>query len=75
MKEIDNHPAFMKELNTDTQGEFSETIQALQALKYDTDGEDIMETANNHKEEGNKHFKFKKYRWAISAYTEGEVLK
>jgi len=75
MKEIDNHPAFMTELKPNAQGEFSDTIQALQSLKYDTEGEDIMETATNHKEEGNKHFKFKKYRWAISAYTEGIKLK
>ncbi|KAE9550345.1 hypothetical protein FO519_006451 [Halicephalobus sp. NKZ332] len=75
MNEIDNHPAFMTELQPNVGGEFSETIQALQALKYDTEGEDIMETANNHKEEGNKHFKYKKYRWAIAAYTEGMKMK
>lgn len=52
-------------------GDFSEHLDALQSMKYDTDGEDALETANNHKDAGNKHFKFKKYRWAIAEYTEG----
>uniref|UniRef100_A0AC34F2C2 Cns1/TTC4 wheel domain-containing protein n=1 Tax=Panagrolaimus sp. ES5 TaxID=591445 RepID=A0AC34F2C2_9BILA len=71
-KEIDNHPAFMKDLSVN--GELPEALQALQALKYDTDGEDLLDTATNHKDEGNKHFKYKKYRWAIDCYTQAAKL-
>uniref|UniRef100_A0A914DTV2 Cns1/TTC4 wheel domain-containing protein n=1 Tax=Acrobeloides nanus TaxID=290746 RepID=A0A914DTV2_9BILA len=70
-KELDQHPAFMKELKPNENGEYPESIQALQALKYDTEGEDAVETAQSHKDEGNKHFKYKKYRWAIDCYTNG----
>ncbi|KAK0425246.1 hypothetical protein QR680_009100 [Steinernema hermaphroditum] len=72
-KEIDQHPAFMTDLKAGADGEHSEFIQALQAMKYD-DGEteeDRQLTAEGHKNEGNKHFKLKKYRWAITAYTNG----
>ncbi|CAJ0575433.1 unnamed protein product, partial [Mesorhabditis spiculigera] len=70
-KDIDSHPAFMKELKGDG-GEYSETIQALQAMKYDGEGEeDQIEGAQHDKDEGNKHFKLKKYRWATECYTRG----
>ncbi|KAH7701463.1 Protein C17G10.2 [Aphelenchoides avenae] len=71
-KELDKNPLFMKDLKPDENGELPESIQALQALKYDEDeAEDRVEQAERHKNEGNKHFKFKKYRWAIDAYTNG----
>uniref|UniRef100_A0A914XZ27 Uncharacterized protein n=1 Tax=Panagrolaimus superbus TaxID=310955 RepID=A0A914XZ27_9BILA len=73
-KEIDNHPAFMNNLSENGNGELPEALQALQALKYDTDGEDLLDTATNHKDEGNKHFKYKKYRWAIDCYTQAAKL-
>lgn len=40
-------------------------------MKYDEDGEDKTDSARHNKDEGNKHFKFKKYRWAIDCYTNG----
>uniref|UniRef100_A0AC35G8P1 Tetratricopeptide repeat protein n=1 Tax=Panagrolaimus sp. PS1159 TaxID=55785 RepID=A0AC35G8P1_9BILA len=73
-KEIDNHPAFMNDLSSNPDGELPAALQALQALKYDTDGEDLLDAAIHHKDEGNKHFKYKKYRWAIDCYTEAAKL-
>ncbi|KAF8361920.1 ttc-4 [Pristionchus pacificus] len=72
-RDIDQHPAFMTDLGKAENGEYSEHIQALQALKYDTGEteEEKVETAEGHKNEGNKHFKLKKYRWATEAYTNG----
>lgn len=49
----------------------------IQALKYDNDSsslEDLNEDAIFAKEEGNKHFKAQKYRWAIESYTNGMVI-
>ncbi|CAB3411157.1 unnamed protein product [Caenorhabditis bovis] len=69
-KEIDEHPAFMKELKLG--GKYGETIEALQAMKYERgDGEDSVMNAEDHNKEGNKHFGFKKYRWATDCYTNG----
>ncbi|GMR34772.1 hypothetical protein PMAYCL1PPCAC_04967 [Pristionchus mayeri] len=72
-RELDEHPAFMTDLKKAENGEYSEHIQALQALKYDTGEteEEKCETAEGHKNEGNKHFKLMKYRWATEAYTNG----
>ncbi|GMS82928.1 hypothetical protein PENTCL1PPCAC_5103, partial [Pristionchus entomophagus] len=75
-RELDEHPAFMKnadDLAKAANGQYGETIQALQALKYDhgETEEEKKETAEGHKLEGNKHFKLQKYRWASEAYTNG----
>ncbi|KAL3993683.1 TPR repeat family protein [Acanthocheilonema viteae] len=71
-KEIDQHPAFMTVLQPDENGEFSEAVQALQALKYEADDlEDRRATAEKYKIDGNKHFEYKKYHWAINRYTDG----
>uniref|UniRef100_A0A915PVA5 Cns1/TTC4 wheel domain-containing protein n=1 Tax=Setaria digitata TaxID=48799 RepID=A0A915PVA5_9BILA len=71
-KEIEQHPAFMTSLEPNDNGEFSEAIQALQALKYDDDElEDRRAAAERHKTDGNKYFKCKKYHWAINRYTDG----
>lgn len=44
----------------------------IQSMKYDKeDDEDKQMNAEHHKEEGNKHFKFKKYRWATDCYSNG----
>ena len=43
-------------------------------MKYDDEGEneaDRQDNAERFKEEGNKHFKNNKYRWAIDCYTNG----
>uniref|UniRef100_A0A915ES53 Cns1/TTC4 wheel domain-containing protein n=1 Tax=Ditylenchus dipsaci TaxID=166011 RepID=A0A915ES53_9BILA len=78
-KTIDQHPAFMTNLNEAAlkNGQYSETIEALQAMKYSNDEEeeeDLCDSAAQHKDEGNKHFKFKKYRWAVDCYTNGIKL-
>ncbi|KAI6183172.1 Tetratricopeptide TPR-1 domain containing protein [Aphelenchoides bicaudatus] len=70
--ELDQHPAFMRDLNSTENGQYSEAIQALQALKYDESADDDADMART---EGNKHFKFKKYRWARDAYTNGIKAK
>uniref|UniRef100_A0A0K0D565 40S ribosomal protein S15 n=1 Tax=Angiostrongylus cantonensis TaxID=6313 RepID=A0A0K0D565_ANGCA len=44
------------------------------AMKYDDVGEDKQINAERHRQEGNKHFKLKKYRWATDCYTEGRLL-
>lgn len=42
-------------------------------MKYDEESaEDLQFSAERHKDEGNKHFKLKKYRWATDCYSEGE---
>ncbi|VDM52668.1 unnamed protein product [Angiostrongylus costaricensis] len=70
--DIEQHPAFMKDLETGLTGKYAETISALQAMKYDEDvDEDKQMNAERHRQEGNKHFKLKKYRWATDCYTEG----
>jgi hypothetical protein len=62
----------MTSLKDRPDGEYSEAIQALQALKYDESADDDAENA---KTEGNKFFKHKKYRWARDAYTNGEYQR
>ncbi|KHJ76891.1 hypothetical protein OESDEN_23489, partial [Oesophagostomum dentatum] len=72
-KDIEQHPAFMTDLETGLKGRYADSISALQALKYDeNDAEDKQLTAERHKQEGNKHFQYKKYRWATDCYTEGK---
>lgn len=63
----------MTDLNTKADGEYSEAVQALQALKYDNQHDDV--DAEHAKEEGNKFFKHKKYRWARDAYSNGNIFK
>uniref|UniRef100_A0A914I605 Cns1/TTC4 wheel domain-containing protein n=1 Tax=Globodera rostochiensis TaxID=31243 RepID=A0A914I605_GLORO len=72
-EEVDNHPAFARELRPSADGQYSAEMQALQAMKYDDD--DPVECANAHKEEGNRHFQQRNYRWAIDAYTKGLKLR
>ncbi|KAI6181462.1 Adenosylhomocysteinase [Aphelenchoides besseyi] len=72
---LDQHPAFMTDLKANQNGEYSEHIQALQAMKYDNSEEDAQETAEDAKVEGNKYFQLKKFRWARDAYTNGIKAK
>ncbi|KAL3124109.1 hypothetical protein niasHT_004698 [Heterodera trifolii] len=68
-EEIDKHPAFARDLKPTEDGQYSVEMQAIQAMKYDED--DPTECANAYKEEGNRHFEKRNYRWAIDAYTKG----
>ena len=61
----------MKDLHSTENGQYSDAIQALQALKYDETADDDAEQARI---EGNKHFKLKKYRWARDSYTNGKWI-
>ncbi|CAI4225771.1 unnamed protein product [Auanema sp. JU1783] len=78
-KEIDQHPCFMtdkSDIHKALDGKYGDTLAALQALKYSEDDiEDLQATAEKNKNEGNKHFGFKKYRWAIDCYTTGIKAK
>lgn len=55
--------------------EFDETkplsaaMEGLQALKYESDSND--DNALSYKEDGNRNFERKKYRWAVDSYTAG----
>jgi len=71
-KEIDGHPAFMTSMPEG--GVLSDEAAALQALKYDTE-DDAELQATAYKNDGNKNFELKKYRWAIDAYTAGIKVK
>ncbi|KJH50701.1 tetratricopeptide repeat protein [Dictyocaulus viviparus] len=71
-KDIEQHPAFMTDIETGLKGEYADAISALQALKYDDDiDEDKHACAERYKQDGNGHFKMKKYRWATDCYSEG----
>uniref|UniRef100_A0A0N4ZMG0 TPR_REGION domain-containing protein n=1 Tax=Parastrongyloides trichosuri TaxID=131310 RepID=A0A0N4ZMG0_PARTI len=76
-KEISKHPAFMTKLPEDGDSEYNEYIEAIRSMKYDTGDtpEEIILDAEQHKKNGNKNFKLKKYRWAIDEYTNGIKLK
>jgi tetratricopeptide (TPR) repeat protein len=69
--ELKQHPAFMTEFD-ETQP-MSPAMEALQVLKYQSESTD--ENAVSFKEDGNKNFERKKYRWAIENYTEGIKCK
>lgn len=58
----------MRDIKEGENGQYSDAIQALQALKYDEPADDDAEYARI---EGNKHFKLGKFRWARDAYTNG----
>lgn len=45
-------------------------LEALQQLKYSEEDNTLEELALNYKEDGNFHFKLKKYRVAIACFTE-----
>lgn len=62
-------PAFSNQELTQEDIENSSALQALQALKYES--EDPHTCAVSHKEDGNYHFQKKDYKKAIAAYTEG----
>lgn len=65
--ELKQHPAFMTDYD-ETQP-MSAAMEGLQALKYESDSTD--DNAVSFKEDGNKNFEMKKYRWAIDNYTAG----
>ncbi|KRZ07728.1 Tetratricopeptide repeat protein 4, partial [Trichinella zimbabwensis] len=72
VEEIESHPAFIKQLSEDDKP-MSEAMQALQALKYDSD-QPPEELAMEYKVDGNKWFLKGNYDIAIKSYTEGIKL-
>jgi len=66
-EELKQHPAFMTDV--DSTKPLPEALEALQAMKYQSDSPD--DNALSYKEDGNKNFELGKYRWAIDNYTEG----
>ncbi|KAK7060198.1 HSP70/90 co-chaperone [Paramarasmius palmivorus] len=69
LDDFDNHPLFMKSLPEDEAS--NPTIAALQSLAYEGPPDGKEEVAQNFKERGNEYFKGKRYREAISFYTQG----
>jgi len=69
-EEIKSIPLFQTKDQEITQEQIDKSpeLQALQALKYECDTPE--ESANALKDDGNNSFQKKKYKWAITAYTE-----
>ena len=69
-EEIKSIPLFQTKDHEITQEQIDKSpeLQALQALKYECDTPE--ESANALKDDGNNSFQKKKYKWAITAYTE-----
>jgi len=70
-EELKQHPAFMTDI--DTTKPLPEALEALQAMKYQSDSAD--DNALSYKEDGNRNFELGKYRWAIDSYSEGIKCK
>lgn len=71
---MEKHPFFMKK-TPEPGAELHPLYEGLQQLKYDPDENTPEELANAYKEDGNFNFKYKNYRLAIIAYTEGLKVK
>lgn len=69
-QEMEKHPLFMTKPLEDGQ-ELPPEVEALQQLKYDPDENTPEELAKSYKDDGNRNFKVKKYRWAVDSYTQG----
>ncbi len=68
-EEMEKHPFFTKSLE-DGQ-ELSPLLKGIQDLKYSPEENSPEELAKSYKDDGNFHFKVKKYRLAVASYTEG----
>ncbi|KAG8198456.1 hypothetical protein JTE90_022191 [Oedothorax gibbosus] len=69
-QEMEKHPAFMSKQVEDAD-DLPPLVEALRQLKYDPDENSPSELAIAFKEDGNVHFKHKKYRWAVDCYNKG----
>nr|ACO15148.1 Tetratricopeptide repeat protein 4 [Caligus clemensi] len=69
-KEMEDHPFFATSASQ-KDSEMSPLMQGIQDLKYSPEENSPEELAINYKEDGNYGFRFKKYRIAICAYSEG----
>lgn len=73
-EEIRKHPFFMKEAPKPGD-DIHPLFEGMQKLKYDPEENTTEELALNYKEDGNWYMKYKKFRMAIIAYTEGLKFK
>lgn len=73
-EEIRKHPFFMKEPPKPGE-EVHPLFEGMQKLKYDPEENTAEELALNYKDDGNWYMKYKKFRMAIIAYTEGLKFK
>lgn len=72
MGELNRLPFFMTQLDeTDGSGGENVTLEALKALAYDGEPDEV---ATNFKNQGNEQFKAKQYRAAIEFYTKGIAM-
>ncbi|KAK2725236.1 hypothetical protein QYM36_001623, partial [Artemia franciscana] len=70
LKEMEEHPIFMTKQPEEGES-LPPFLEGIQQLRYDTSENTPEELATTYKENGNYKFKLKKYRNAITEYTEG----
>lgn len=68
MDDLNKLPFFMNELNVAEDGSNADEVEALKALAYEGEPDEI---ATNFKNQGNECYKAKKYKDAITYYTKG----
>lgn len=68
MEDLNKLPFFMNDLNVAQDGSNADVVEALKALAYEGDPDEI---ATNFKTQGNDCYKAKKYKDAITYYTKG----
>lgn len=73
-KEMESHPFFMAK-PPEAGEDLHPLYEGLQQLKYDPTVNSPLELATSYKDDGNFNFKYKNYRLAVVAYTEGLKAK
>lgn len=68
MEDLNKLPFFMNDLNVAEDGSNADEVEALKALAYEGEPDEI---ANNFKNQGNDCYKAKKYKDAVTYYTKG----
>ena len=69
MQELERIPLFMTKAPSSIDPDKDVALSALQQVKYETSTAEGR--ALSHKEEGNEHFKLKKYKLAVEEYSAG----
>ncbi|XP_053204351.1 tetratricopeptide repeat protein 4-like [Panonychus citri] len=64
-QQMEEHPLFMTKA---PEGELPPLVEAIAQIKYDEESDNLIELANNYKDDGNENFRLKKYRWAVDCY-------
>ncbi|GIX80855.1 tetratricopeptide repeat protein 4 [Caerostris darwini] len=69
-EQMEEHP-FFRTKPIEEGEELPPLVEALQELKYDPSENDPEELAESYKNDGNQHFKFRRFRRAVECYTKG----